>query len=76
MLSANKDLMKERRSTDLSDLSELLLSANEDAAELPVPAFTGAVVAAGFALAGAGEDELEAGGAATEAADVPPRLVR
>ncbi|HUY13403.1 MAG TPA: hypothetical protein VMX16_07210 [Terriglobia bacterium] len=38
-------------------------------------AFDGPAVAAGFALAGADEDDPEAGGAAAEAADVPPRLV-
>ena len=64
--------MKETRSTDLSDLSGLLLSANADAAELPVPAFAAPAVVAACALAGAGGDEPEAGGAAAEATDVSP----
>ena len=38
-------------------------------------AFDAPAVAPGLALAGAGEDDPEAGGVAAEAADFPPRLV-
>ena len=44
-------------------------------AELLAGTFDAPAVAAGFALAGAGEDDPEAGGVAAEPADVPPRLV-
>ncbi len=37
--------------------------------------FDGAAAAAGFAGAGAGKDDAEAGGVAAVAVDVPPRLV-
>ncbi len=45
-------------------------------AALPAFAFDGSDVGFGFAFAGAGEDDAEAGGAAAEAADAPPRLLR
>ena len=44
------------------------------AAALPAFAFDGSDV--GFAFAGAGEDDAEAGGAVADGANVPPRLLR
>ena len=44
-------------------------------AELPDGAFDGPDVAAGSVLTGAGEDDPAAGSIATEAADVPPKLL-
>jgi hypothetical protein len=44
-------------------------------AKLPAGAFDGPDGAAGSGAAGAAEDDLAAGGATAEAADVPPRLV-
>ena len=43
--------------------------------ELPAGVFDDAAVAAGSALAGAGEDDPAAGGVAAEVAGVPPRLL-
>ena len=48
-----------------------LAGAGEDADG----AFDGAAAASGSALAATGEEDLEVGGAAADAADVPPRLL-
>ena len=45
-------------------------------AEPPAFAFDGSAVASDSALAGTGEEDPEVGGAAADAADVPPRLLR